>query len=78
MAEVNIKLTFDNKNEKDKKREVEIAEVELQKYKMKIEIEEIKKLLPHRYPFLFLDWCEITEIGKEGKGFRKFLPEEYF
>ena len=45
---------------------------------MKIEIDEIKKLLPHRDPFLFLDWCEIIEIGKEGKGYRKFSPEEYF
>ena len=45
---------------------------------MKIEKEEIYKLLPHRDPFLFLDWCEIIEIGKEGTGYRKFLPEEYF
>ena len=45
---------------------------------MKINIEEIKQLLPHRYPFLFLDWCEIIEVGKEGRGFRKFLSEEYF
>ena len=45
---------------------------------MKIEIEEIKKILPHRHPFLFLDWCEITEVGKEGKGYKKFLPNEYF
>ena len=45
---------------------------------MKIEIDEIKKLLPHRDPFLFLDWCEIIEAGKEGKGYRKFLPDEYF
>ena len=45
---------------------------------MKIEIDEIKQLLPHRDPFLFLDWCEIIEIGKEGKGYRKFLPDEYF
>lgn len=45
---------------------------------MKIEKEEIYKLLPHRDPFLFVDWCEIIEIGKEGAGYRKFLPEEYF
>ena len=34
---------------------------------MRIEIDEIKQLLPHRDPFLFLDWCEIIDIGKEGK-----------
>ena len=45
---------------------------------MKLDIEEIKKLLPHRHPFLFIDWCEIIEEGKEGRGYRKFLPEEYF
>ncbi len=45
---------------------------------MKINKEEIKKLLPHRDPFLFLDWCKIIETGKEGIGYRKFLPEEYF
>tara|TARA_B100001123_G_C15236429_1_gene997308 strand:+ start:942 stop:1379 length:438 start_codon:yes stop_codon:yes gene_type:complete len=45
---------------------------------MKIELEEIKKLLPHRKPFLFIDSCEIIENGKIGVGQRKFLPEEYF
>ena len=45
---------------------------------MIIDIEEIKLLLPHRYPFLFLDKCEIIEIGKKGVGHRKFLPNEYF
>ena len=45
---------------------------------MIIDLEEIKKLLPHRKPFLFLDKCEILEIGKKGKGFRKFMPDEYF
>ena len=32
----------------------------------------------HWPPFLFLDWCEIVEVGKEGRGYRKFLPKEYF
>ncbi len=45
---------------------------------MKLDIEGIKKLLPHRHPFLFIDWCEIIEVGKKGRGYRKFLPEEYF
>ena len=45
---------------------------------MKLEIEEIKSLLPHRSPFLFIDSCEIIEIGKQGIGYRKFLPDEYF
>ena len=45
---------------------------------MIINKEEIIKLLPHREPFLFLDKCEIIEIGKKGIGYRKFLPSEYF
>ena len=45
---------------------------------MKLDIEEIKKSIPHRHPFLFLDWCEVIEPGKEGIGFKKFLSEEYF
>jgi len=45
---------------------------------MKVEIEEIKRLLPHRDPFLFVDCVNIIEIGKKGIGYRKFLPEEYF
>ena len=45
---------------------------------MKLDIEEIKKLIPHRHPFLFLDWCDIIEPGKEGIGFKKFLSDEYF
>ena len=39
---------------------------------------EIKQLLPHREPFLFLDKCEIIEVGIKGIGYRKFLPSEFF
>ena len=46
--------------------------------KMIISYEEIKKLLPHRKPFLFLDKCEVIEVGKQGIGYRKFLNEEFF
>ena len=45
---------------------------------MILESDEIKYLLPHRDPFLFLDKCEITEAGIKGVGYRKFLPNEYF
>ena len=40
--------------------------------------DEIKSLLPHREPFLFLDKCEIIKIGAKGVGYRKFLPSEFF
>ena len=39
---------------------------------------EIEQLLPHREPFLFLDKCEIIEVGIKGIGYRKFLPSEFF
>ena len=39
---------------------------------------EIKNLLPHREPFLFVDKCEIIEAGIKGVGYRKFLPNEFF
>ena len=45
---------------------------------MIIKIDKIKELLPHRNPFLFLDWCEILDIGKKGIGRKKFLDNEYF
>ena len=45
---------------------------------MLLEIEQIKNLLPHRDPFLFLDSCKIVEKGKKGIGYKKFTPDEYF
>ena len=50
----------------------------VQKNKMIIESSEIKYLLPHRHPFLFIDKCEILEVGVKGVGYRKFLPSEFF
>ena len=45
---------------------------------MIINLEEIKKLIPHRDPFLFLDQCKIITDGVKGVGYRKFLTNEYF
>ena len=45
---------------------------------MIIKNDEIKNLLPHREPFLFIDKCEIIEVGIKGVGYRKFLPNEFF
>ena len=39
---------------------------------------EIKDLIPHRDPFLFLDRCNIIEIGYKGVGFRLFTSNEFF
>ena len=45
---------------------------------MKLNIEEIKKLIPHRDPFLFLDACEVINPGEHGKSQKLFSKDEYF
>ena len=45
---------------------------------MKLNIEEIKKLIPHRNPFLFIDTCEIIVPGEHGISDKLFSKDEYF
>ena len=45
---------------------------------MKLSTEEIKKLIPHRDPFLFVDTCEIIIPGDHGKSEKLFTVNEYF
>ena len=45
---------------------------------MNLNIEEIKKLIPHRDPFLFVDTCEIIAPGEHGVSHKNFSSEEYF
>jgi len=45
---------------------------------MIINLEEIKDLIPHRTPFLFVDKCQIIEPGKKGISERNFSENEYF
>ena len=45
---------------------------------MILSIEEIKKLIPHRKPFLFIEECKVIEKGKIGESFRTFEETEYF
>ena len=45
---------------------------------MILNIEEIKKLIPHREPFLFIEECKIIENGKIGESFVTFGENEYF
>ena len=45
---------------------------------MILSIEEIKKLIPHRKPFLFISECNIIEKGKIGESLRIFDENEYF
>ena len=45
---------------------------------MIIELNEIKELIPHRDPFLFINKCEIITEGLHGKGYAHFKENEYF
>ena len=45
---------------------------------MILNIQEIKNLIPHRKPFLFIEECKIIENGKIGESFRTFYENEYF
>ena len=45
---------------------------------MIINQEEIKDLIPHRTPFLFVDKCQIIEPGKKGISERYFSENECF
>jgi len=45
---------------------------------MILNIEEIKKLIPHRSPFLFIEECKVIERGKIGESIRTFDENEYF
>ena len=45
---------------------------------MILELSEIKELIPHRDPFLFVDKCEIKKPGQSGISYKKFNENEYF
>ena len=45
---------------------------------MILKIDEIKKLIPHRKPFLFIDECKVIQKGKMGVSYRIFDETEYF
>ena len=45
---------------------------------MILKANDIKKLIPHREPFLFVDKCEIKIPGEHGVSYKKFNENEYF
>ena len=45
---------------------------------MNLNLEEIKLLIPHRNPFLFVDECEILIPGEHGISKKTFNDNEYF
>ncbi len=45
---------------------------------MILDKDQIKSLIPHRDPFLFVDKCEIKIPGEHGLSFKLFHEDEYF
>ena len=45
---------------------------------MNLNIDQIKELIPHRDPFLFVDTCQIIVSGEHGKSEKSFSEDEYF
>ncbi|MCK9443302.1 MAG: 3-hydroxyacyl-ACP dehydratase FabZ [Tissierellaceae bacterium] len=43
-----------------------------------LNIEEIKGIIPHRYPFLLVDKVEIQEVGVKGLGYKNVTINEPF
>ena len=43
-----------------------------------IEHQEILNIIPHRYPFLFVDKVEIVDIGLKAVGYKNVTINEYF
>jgi len=46
--------------------------------KISLDIKEIMEIIPHRYPFLFVDRIEELEPGKRAVGYKNITMNEYF
>lgn len=44
----------------------------------RLNINEIKEIIPHRYPFIFVDRIEELEPGKRAVGFKNVTVNDYF
>ena len=43
-----------------------------------LDIKQIQEIIPHRYPFLFVDKVEELEPGKRAVGYKNVTMNEYF
>ena len=43
-----------------------------------LNIKQIQEIIPHRYPFLFVDKVEELEPGKRAVGYKNITMNEYF
>ena len=54
------------------------APAEPKPFSKTLNVEEIQKILPHRYPFLFVDRIENFEPGTRATGFKQVTMNDYF
>ncbi len=46
--------------------------------KIALSISEIQEIIPHRYPFLFIDYIEAVNSGVSAVGYKNVTMNEYF
>ncbi|WBW97658.1 3-hydroxyacyl-ACP dehydratase FabZ [Oceanirhabdus sp. W0125-5] len=44
----------------------------------RLDVKEIMEIIPHRYPFLFVDYIEELEEGKSAVGYKNVTMNEHF
>ncbi len=64
------KLAAQNKNTQNQVKDVPMSST--------LNIDDIQKILPHRYPFLFVDRIENFEPGKKATGFKQVTMNDYY
>jgi 3-hydroxyacyl-[acyl-carrier-protein] dehydratase len=62
----------------DKVNDIENQEMKSDTEKRSLSIQEIQEIIPHRYPFLFVDRVEELEPGKRAVGYKNITMNEYF
>lgn len=62
----------------DKVNDIENKEMNSDTEKRSLNIQEIQEIIPHRYPFLFVDRVEELEPGKRAIGYKNVTMNEYF
>lgn len=62
----------------DKVNNIENQEMNCDTKKTSLNIKEIQEIIPHRYPFLFVDKIEELEPGKRAIGYKNITMNEYF
>lgn len=55
-----------------------MSELVKETYQIKLGIKEIMEIIPHRYPFLFVDQIEYLEPMKKAIGYKNITMNEYF